>query len=66
MGFLEQFAIKLFIALGEYLYSKGLLKLKEWQNVQSYVKRAEKYTEAIKKPDETLEDRLRETDDFMS
>lgn len=65
-GWLESILIKLFFAMGEYLVAKGKIKVDEWNRVKAFKEKAKIYKEKIKKPDETLEDRLNASDDFMS
>ena len=64
-GWFEQFLIKLFIALGEYLFSKGSKYFKQWQDFKENSKLAEKYQGVVDNPDSTREDRRKIEDDLL-
>lgn len=69
-GWLESFLIKLFLALGSMLLSKGKIKAENWLSVQAELKenekKADEYQKVVDKPNSTREDRRRAEDDLLS
>jgi hypothetical protein len=68
-GWLESFLIKLFLALGGMLLSKGKIKAENWLSLQEELgnntKKAEDYQKVVDKPDSTREERRRAEDDLL-
>jgi hypothetical protein len=69
-GWLESFLIKLFLALGSMLLSKGKIKVEGWLAIEAELKantkKAEDYQKVVDKPDATREERQRAEDDLLS
>ena len=62
---IEKFLIKFFIALGEHLAAKGLIKAQEWIAYKERIGEAEDYSKVVDKPNSSREERRRAEDEFL-
>lgn len=62
----DQFLIKLFITLGDILFSQGSEYFHSWQDYKAAIKKAEKYEDKIKDPKSSIDDKLNANDEFGS
>lgn len=64
-GWLESFLISLFIAIGDRLVAKGMLKAEEFLKTKAEIEKAREYQKIIDKPGGASREERRKAEDDM-